>query len=44
VSIWANSSEVLMPLWHILIRDSCTNIKHEDCSVCSNIVSISEAT
>lgn len=39
----ADSSQILIPLGHILVCDSCGDIKHKDGSLGSNVVTLSEA-
>jgi hypothetical protein len=42
--VLANSHEIFVPLWNVLISDSGADIEHDDTAVSTNIVSISEST
>ena len=42
--VLAYSGQILVPLWDVLISDSRADVKHDDTTVTSNIVSISESS
>ena len=42
--VFANSHEIFVPLWHVLISDSGADIEHDDTAVTTNVVSISESS
>lgn len=44
VAVRAYSGQVLVPLGNILVGDPCTDIEHDDPSMSSNVVSISQTT
>lgn len=43
-NVIANSSQIFIPLGHILIGDSGCHIKHDDGSIGSNVVPFSESS
>ena len=36
--VWANSSQILVPLWHVLVSDSGAHIKHNDSAMSANTI------
>ena len=42
--VFADSDEILVPLWNILVGDSGADVKHDNTTVSSDIVSVSETT
>ena len=42
--VLADSNQVLVPLWHVLVGDSCADVEHDNAAVASNIVSITESS
>lgn len=43
-NILADSDEILVPLWNILVSDSGADVEHDDTAVAVDVVSISEST
>jgi hypothetical protein len=41
-NILANSHEILVPFWYILVSNSGTNVKHNDCALTTNTAKVSE--
>ena len=42
--VLAHTNQVLVPLWHILISNSCTDIEHDYATVSSDVVTITKST
>ena len=42
--VFANSHEILVPLWNVLISDSGADIEHDNTAMSTNVVSISESS
>ena len=43
-NILANSHEILIPLWNVLVSDSRADIEHDDTTVSVDVVSISKSS
>jgi hypothetical protein len=42
--VLTDSHQILVPLWHVLVGDSRADIEHDDTTVATNVVSISESS
>jgi hypothetical protein len=42
--VFANSDEIFVPLWNVLICDSGADIEHDNTTVTTNVISISESS
>ena len=40
----ADARQVLVPLWHIRVRDARADIEHDDAAVATNVVAVTEAS
>ena len=43
-NVFADSDEILVPLWNVLVGDSGADIEHDDTAVATNVVSVSETS
>jgi hypothetical protein len=40
--VFTNSGQVTVPIWDILVRDTRCNVKHDDCALALDVVSVSK--
>ena len=43
-NVLTHPTKAFVPHWHILVSQACSNIKHDNCTLLMNIVTIPEAT
>lgn len=42
--VLANTLKVAMPIWHVLIRDTGSDVEHDNTTLSLNVVSIAQTT